>query len=258
MKAALATASVDVSDLFVSAGNTELIAGVSFSVAAGESVAIVGESGSGKSLTLKSIAGILPAGVRITSGSAGVGGRAALIPQEPLSALDPLMPVGKQITEICRYVAGLDRKRASARTRELLEQVGLGYLQARTAAYPHQLSGGERQRALIAMALASNPDVLLCDEPTTALDVTVAAQVLGLIERLQRDLGLTILFVSHDIAVVSHVCSRILVMRAGVVVEDAPTGQLVDHPAHPYTKQLLSAVLEVPELGPRHEEGTTL
>lgn len=223
-----------------------LVHGLELHVEAGEAIGIVGESGSGKSLTLKAIIGLLPRGVHVSAGQITANGRLGMVFQDPLSALDPLATAGSQVIEICRYVRGLSRSAARARAIELFTEVGLPDPVATMRSYPHQLSGGQRQRVVLAIALAGEPEILLCDEPTTALDVTVQAQVLALIETLRRERGLTVVFVSHDLAVVSQVCSSIVVMEAGRVVEAGPTTDVVSAPRHPYTRSLVDAVLEVP------------
>ena len=198
---------------------------VSFEVVGGGSFGIVGESGSGKSLTLRAVMGLLPPGVHVESGRAELGGvalpfsgrdvhrsrrrRVSMIFQDPLSALDPVHTVGSQVAEVPRRVLGQSRRASRERAIELMALVGLPEPERRAEAYPHQLSGGMRQRVLIAMALASEPAVLLCDEPTTAIDVTVQAQVLELLDDLRHRLGLTVVFVSHDLAVVRQVCDQV-------------------------------------------------
>jgi oligopeptide/dipeptide ABC transporter ATP-binding protein len=234
---------------------------VSFEVVGGGSFGIVGESGSGKSLTLRAVMGLLPPGVRVESGRAELGGvalpfsgrnahrsrrrRVSMIFQDPLSALDPVHTVGSQVAEVPRRVLGQSRRQSRERAIELMALVGLPEPERRAEAYPHQLSGGMRQRVLIAMALASEPAVLLCDEPTTALDVTVQAQVLELLDDLRHRLGLTVVFVSHDLAVVRQVCEHVGVMYAGRLLEVGPTAELLDAPAHPYTLALLDAVVDL-------------
>ena len=244
---------LDVRDLQIRAKGI-LVSDVSFTVARGEALGLVGESGSGKSLTLKAIMSLLPRGVRLSSGSIESRGQTAMIFQDPLSALDPLMKVGKQLSEVCHTTGGLDRGAAKRRSRELLDLVHLPDPGRQWHAYPHQLSGGQRQRVVIAIALATNPDVLLCDEPTTALDVTVQRQILSLLEQLRGELGLAMVFVSHDLAVVGSVCSRVIVMSRGRVVERAEMAQLVAHPQHPYTRMLMNAMPVVPRLAT--DEGT--
>jgi peptide/nickel transport system ATP-binding protein len=237
---------IAVRGLRLGSGKTTLVDGIDLTVESGHAVGIVGESGSGKSLTLRAIIGLLPRGVEQLSGTVEVEGHAGLVFQDPLSALDPLIPVGKQVIEVCRFTAGLSKTAARARALELFTEVGIPDPEQRLGWYPHELSGGQRQRVVIALALAAEPDVLLCDEPTTALDVTVQAQVLALLERLRVTRGLTLLFVSHDIAVVSSVCSRIIVMKDGTIVEQGTTDDILSRPVHNYTKMLLDSVLELP------------
>lgn len=237
-----------VRDLEISAAAGVLVRRVGFHVEPGEAVGIVGESGSGKSLTLRSLIGLLPRGVRVTGGEIQLLGRAAMVFQDPLAALDPLMPVGAQLQEVCRTSGGLDRAAALARSHELLRIVRLPDPELRWKYLPGQLSGGQRQRVVLAVALATNPQILLCDEPTTALDVTVQRQILDLLAELRRELSIAILFVSHDLAVVADVCSRLVVMSDGQIVEAGAVAQILSAPQHPYTKMLLGAVLPIPPL----------
>jgi len=225
-----------------------LVDDVSFAVDPGEALGIVGESGSGKSLTLRAILGLPPRGVRVTGGEIEVGGRVGMVFQDPLTALDPLSRVGAQVASASRAARGGSRAAARAHALELLEQVRLPDAARRLRAYPHELSGGQRQRVVIALALASGPAILLCDEPTTALDVTVQREVLDLLSRLRRERELSIVFVSHDLPVVAAVCDRVLVMTGGRVVESGPTLDVVRSPRHPYTRSLRDAVLPVPPL----------
>lgn len=238
---------LEVSDLEISATGP-LVHGVGFRVDAGEAVGIVGESGSGKSLTLRAVIDLLPRGVRVTGGEVALNGRAAMVFQDPLAALDPLMSIGAQLWEVCRTAGGLDRAAALARSHELLRIVHLPDPERRWKHLPGQLSGGQRQRVVLAIALATNPQILLCDEPTTALDVTVQRQILDLLAELRRELSVAILFVSHDLAVVADVCSRVIVMSAGRVVEEGSVAQILSAPRHPYTKMLLGAVLPIPPM----------
>ena len=218
-------------------------AGISLDVAPGEALGIVGESGSGKSLTLRAVAGLLPRGVRATAGTAAAGGRIGMVFQDPLAALDPLARVGSQLGEACRAAGAAD---PAARVRELLGEVRLPDVDRIARSYPHELSGGQRQRVVIAMALAGNPAVLLADEPTTALDVTVQREVLDLLARLRRERGITLVLVSHDLAVVSTVCERVAVMRLGRILERGDTARVLTAPEHPYTAELLAAVPDPP------------
>jgi ABC-type glutathione transport system ATPase component len=236
-----------VEDLRV-AGEVELLHGVSLGVEPGGALGVVGESGSGKSLTLRAVMGLLPRGLRVTGGTVRVAGTAAMIFQDPLTFLDPLMRVGNQVAEVSRAVRGGTRHAARARALELLDTVRLPEAAALARRYPHQLSGGQRQRVLLALALAQEPDLLLCDEPTTALDVTVQREVLELLATLRAERGLSLVFVSHDLAVVAQVCERVVVLREGRVVEEGPTVDVVTRPAHDYTRSLVDAVLPLPEL----------
>ncbi|RBM06296.1 ABC transporter ATP-binding protein [Streptomyces sp. PT12] len=230
---------------------------VSFAVEAGGALGIVGESGSGKSMTLRAVLGLLPARARVEAGRAtafgttrALGprglrdagpGRVGMVFQDPLSALDPLARVGAQVREVCRVVGGEGRRSARDRSVALLTQVGLPDPAALARRYPHELSGGQRQRVVIALALAARPRILLCDEPTTALDVTVQATILRLLADLRRDLGLTVVFVSHDLPVVTSVCDSVTVLRHGRVTEAGPVAEVLTAPRHPYTRELIDA-----------------
>jgi ABC-type glutathione transport system ATPase component len=237
-----------IDDLRVAAGGTELLHGVSLAVGPGEAVGLVGESGSGKSLTLRAAMGLLPRGVRVTGGRVQLEGRPAMIFQDPLTFLDPLVRAGDQVAEVCAVAGRLSRRAARTRALELLESVRLPDAAVLARRHPHQLSGGQRQRVLLALALAQQPDVLLCDEPTTALDVTVQREVLDLLATLRAERGLSLLFVSHDLAVVAQICERVVVLREGVVVEHGPTRDVVARPADGYTRDLVDAVLPLPVL----------
>ena len=244
--------SVDVGSLAVTglriSGETELVHGVDLVVASGEAVGIVGESGSGKTLTLRAVMGLLPRGLRVSGGQVEAGGRVAMIFQDPLSYLDPMTRVGNLLAEVCRAQSGGSVASARARARELFVAVRLPDPDALLRRYPHELSGGQRQRVLLAIALAAEPDILLCDEPTTALDVTVQAEVLALLAELRSSSGLSLLFVSHDLAVVASLCDRVVVFREGLVVETGVTTDIVNRPTQPYTKALVDAVLSLPPL----------
>ena len=242
-------------------GRAEVVHDVSFAAAHGEAIGLVGESGSGKSMTLRATMALLP---RVASADAGSvvldgeplpfdgrrartlrRGRIALVFQDAASALDPVRTVGSQIGEVAHRVAGLGRADTRTRTLELLELVGIRDPARRARSYPHELSGGMRQRAMLAVALAGEPSALLCDEPTTALDVTVQAQVLALIGELRDRLSLAVVFVSHDLAVIRQVCELVSVMYAGRIVETGPTAAILDRPRHPYTRGLLEAVVDL-------------
>jgi peptide/nickel transport system ATP-binding protein len=233
--------------------------GVSFSVQSGEVLCILGESGSGKSVTLRALMRLLPPQAQI-QGSVRVagedvlsmparqlrdlrGGLVAMIFQEPMTALDPVYTIAQQIGETLRRHTGIGRSAARSRARELLELVRVPSAERRLDAYPHELSGGLRQRAMIAMALSCNPRLLLADEPTTALDATVQVQVLILLRRLQRELGMGMIFVTHDLGVAAEIADNIAVMYAGRIVESGPVAQVLRAPAHPYTAGLLASTV---------------
>nr|UXE45554.1 oligopeptide transport ATP-binding protein OppD [uncultured bacterium] len=234
--------------------------GVSFSVSSGEVLCILGESGSGKSVTLRAMLRLLPAhrarvGGMIRIGGEDVlaldnrrlrklrGGLVSMIFQEPMTALDPVYTVGSQIAETVMRHRGCSRASARARALELLEQVKIPEAETRLASYPHELSGGLRQRAMIAMALSCGPRLLLADEPTTALDATVQIQILVLLRRLQRELGMAIIFVTHDLGVAAEIADRIAVMYAGRIVEQGPVADVLRAPIHPYTRGLLASMV---------------
>lgn len=237
---------------------TALLRGVDLAVEAGETVGLVGESGSGKSLTVLSVMGLLAKPLCVTGGSIifdgtdlvglseermrHIRGRdMAMVYQDPMTSLHPFHRVGDQIAEALT-AHGKEKAEARARTLELLERVGIPD-PARTArSYPHEFSGGMRQRAVIAMALALKPRLLVADEPTTALDVTIQQQILALVDQLRRDLGMATIWVTHDLGVVAKLVDRVVVMYAGRVVEDAPTAQLFADPQHPYTNRLLASL----------------
>ena len=231
---------------------------VSLSVNAGEAMALVGESGAGKSTIAKAVLGILPAGIRVTSGEIRFDGidlltlapqrmrellgvRIALIPQDPQTSLNPSRRIGDQMTDGLRLRAKLSRSDAMTRALELLNDVHIRDARSVLKRYPHELSGGMRQRVLIAQAFSLNPQVVIADEPTTALDVTVQKQVLKLIRQLQRDHRTTLLFVSHDLGVVAQICDRITVLYGGKILEHGLTADVLKDPAHDYTRALLAA-----------------
>ena len=235
-----------------------IVEDVSFSVRPGECLGIVGESGCGKTMTVMAVIGLLPEGVRTTAGQILFHGRdlrtltpgqyarvrgsgLAMISQEPVASLDPSFTAGQQMTEVVRRHSGLGRRQARARMIELLEQVQLPDPAAVAKRYPHQLSGGMAQRVLIATALAANPAVLIADEPTAALDVTVQAEILALLRRLREQTGLAVILVSHDWGVIADACDRALVMYAGEVVEEAGIDDVFDQPRHPYSYGLMSS-----------------
>ncbi len=248
---------LEVNDLRVRFGATEAVRGVSFDVGPGKTVALVGESGSGKSVTALSTVKLLPSSAKV-SGSVRYGGTEMLgasdaqlrrvrgndvsfIFQEPMTSLNPLHPIERQIGESLALHQGLKGEAARARIVDLLTKVGIRDPESRLDDYPHQLSGGQRQRVMIAMALANGPKLLIADEPTTALDVTIQAQILDLLKSLQRDEGLSMLFITHDLGIVRRMADHVCVMRHGEIVERGDTAALFADPRHPYTKLLLDS-----------------
>jgi peptide/nickel transport system ATP-binding protein len=245
---------------FTTDGIVRAVDGISFDLAAGETLGIVGESGCGKSVTALSILRLLPAETgRIVGGSIAFDGqelttlpieamrairgrRIAMIFQEPMTSLNPVLTIGTQIAESVERHLGLSRRAAWDRAHEMLDLVRIADARRRLAEYPHQLSGGMRQRVMIAIALACNPQVLIADEPTTALDVTIQAQILDLMLELKEKLGSAIILITHDLGVVAQTCERVLVMYAGRMVEQATVGELFAKPLHPYTRGLLRAL----------------
>ncbi len=242
------------------AGPVNVIEGVSFDIQRGEIMGLVGESGSGKSVTSLAIMGLLPRGIAQPSGGRieldGVdllalperelrqlrGPRIGMIFQEPLTALNPVFTIGSQIVSAILAHEKVSRHEARSRAIALLQRVGIPAPEKRLDAYPFQLSGGMRQRALIAMAIACSPDLLIADEPTTALDVTIQAQILDLLQELRRDMGISILFITHDLAVISELCDSVAVFYSGEVQEKGPVRQVFSQPRHPYTRGLLSCI----------------
>ncbi|WP_051453378.1 ABC transporter ATP-binding protein [Hydrogenovibrio kuenenii] len=233
-----------------------LISNVSFEITAGEIFALVGESGSGKSLTSLAIMRLLPEALQVSSGSIHLnhqdlfslpeyqmqkvrGRQVAMIFQEPMTSLNPVMKVGDQVAEVLKIHLGLNRKAARNKVVSLFNEVGIPEPEDRYDWYPHQLSGGQKQRVMIAMALACEPDLLIADEPTTALDVTIQAQVLNLLKKIRDDRGLAILFITHDMGVVNEIADHVAVMKEGEIVEQAETEHFFTNPQHPYTQKLL-------------------
>jgi peptide/nickel transport system ATP-binding protein len=244
-------------------GIVRAVDGVSFAVERGETVAIVGESGSGKSVTANSILRLIPQPPGRIAGRIRFegedllalperamrdirGNRISMVFQEPMTSLNPVLTVGRQIAEPLRLHQRLGRREVAERAVEMLSLVGIAEPHRRAAEYPHQLSGGMRQRVMIAIALACNPRLLIADEPTTALDVTIQAQILGLMADLKRRVGAAIVIITHDLGVVAEIAERVIVMYAGRKVEEAPVANLFRTPRHPYTQGLLAAV---PRLG---------
>ena len=234
--------------LLTTKSNEALVKNVSFSLNKGESLGLVGESGSGKSLTLRAILGLLPRGVEQTGGVIKSGASSAMVFQDPRGALDPLCPVVKQVTEVVYYRQQLSRKASRLVALELLDKLGLPDSLKKTDRYPSQLSGGQCQRIVIAMALACKPGILLCDEPTTALDVTVQRQIIDTITGLQRELGFAMVFVTHNLAIAAALCSKLAVMSKGQIVEYGDTPGVLQNPQNPYTQMLINSVLPLPEL----------
>jgi len=235
-----------------------LLRRVSLQVEAGQIVGLVGESGAGKTMVSRTVLGIAPAHSRVTHGSIVFDGRdithleesqrrpllgreIAFIPQNPMTALNPVERIEPQVADVLRMHLGMDRKEAKVRVLELLREVHLRDPERVVRAYPHELSGGQRQRVLIAAAFACRPKLVIADEPTTALDVTVQKQILRLIRELQRSFGTALLFITHDLGVVAKLCDHVAVMHAGRVLESAPATQLFGQPAHEYTRALFAA-----------------
>lgn len=254
---------LQVTDLSVAfdGGRTPVVHELSFRVAAGEAYGLVGESGSGKSLTCQAILGLLPRGGvatgRIEVGGLGVelgrgrpsaGNRVGMIFQDPMSALNPVQRVGHSIAQVIASHDNISTRAARAHAVELMQRVGIRDAQRRSRNYPHEFSGGMRQRIVIAMALAVRPDVLLADEPTTALDVIVQKDVLAMIRNAQQKIGSSILFVTHDMTVHANIADRLGIMYAGRLVEEAPTGEIFKKPMHPFTAHLVASLPKIGEL----------
>jgi oligopeptide/dipeptide ABC transporter ATP-binding protein len=239
-------------------GSQEIVRGVSFAVRQGESVALVGESGSGKSLTMLAVMGLLGPGLSSPSGEVRFGGRElrgmsesrlrqlrgaemAMIYQDPMTSLNPMMRIGDQVAESLT-AHGIGEREAALRARKELARVGIPDPDRTARAYPHEFSGGMRQRAMIATALVTGPKLLIADEPTTALDVTIQQQILALVRERQRDSDMATIWITHDLGVVAQLVARVLVMYAGRIVEDAPVRELFAAPQHPYTAGLLASL----------------
>jgi oligopeptide/dipeptide ABC transporter ATP-binding protein len=246
-------------EFWTSRGTVYAVNGISFDIAAGETLAIVGESGCGKSVTALATLGLLSRAGRVVSGTARFGGRdllhlpdramrkirgkdIAMIFQDPMTSLNPVLTIGRQIREALETHVDVNRKEAEKRAVELLDGVGIPSAKARVNDYPHQFSGGMRQRAMIAMALACNPKLLIADEPTTALDVTIQAQILGVLRELVSGQGTALILITHDLGVVAGMCERVNVMYSGMFVETGSADQVFDTPRHPYTLGLLQSV----------------
>ena len=264
------------------AGPVHAIRGVNIDLYKGETVALVGESGSGKSVTMKAAMGILAQNAKVNSGSIRFsyhhadgspetvdllqkdkkwirrhinGKRIAMVFQDPMTSLDPTMPIGKQIMEGMLWHYKMPKDAAYKKAVQLLEEVGITDAEKRMKSYPHQLSGGMRQRVVIAIAVACNPQILICDEPTTALDVTIQAQILQLIRDLQKELGMSVIYITHDLGVVANVADRVAVMYAGQIVEYGTVEEIFYDAWHPYTWALLQAL---PQLGTKGEALPTI
>jgi len=246
-------------EFWTSRGTVYAVNGISFDIAPGDTLAIVGESGCGKSVTALAILGLLSRAGRIPSGTAQFGGRdllrlpdramrsirgkeIAIIFQDPMTSLNPVLTVGRQIREALETHFDLNRKQAEQRAGELLDRVGIPSARARLSDYPHQFSGGMRQRVMIAMALACKPKLLIADEPTTALDVTIQAQILDVLRELVSEEGTALILITHDLGVVAGMCDRVHVMYSGMFVETGSADQVFDTPRHPYTLGLLQSV----------------
>ena len=245
-------------------GVVKAVDGVSYGVSEGEALGIVGESGCGKSVSALSIMRLIPPPGRIVGGEIifegrdllGLedeemrrlrGNRIAMIFQDPMTSLNPVLTINRQISEALELHMGLTRSQARKRTVELLEMVGIPSAADRIDDYPHQFSGGMRQRVMIAMALACNPKLLIADEPTTALDVTIQAQIIDLVKKLRKELGTAVIWITHDLGVVAGLCDKVAVMYAGRVVESAPVLELFASPSHPYTLGLLRSIPRLDE-----------
>jgi len=249
---------LNVSGLTVRVGSIEAIHGISFSLMAGSRTGLIGESGSGKTLTALAIMGLLPDGLN-ASGMVSYrgqnllemreqdlcrvrGDRLAMVFQEPMTALNPVMKIGDQIAEPLRVHRAMPRKPAAQAAVAALEKVHMPDATEKALAYPHQLSGGQRQRAMIAMAMACSPELLIADEPTTALDVTVQAQILRLLVELVEEQGSSLLLITHDLPVVANVCERVLVLYGGYIIEAGSVDAVFERPRHPYTRALIEAI----------------
>lgn len=267
---------LEVKDLHVRFHNRDrdAVGGISFRIADGEILGLVGESGSGKTVTAMSIAGLLPRKQCTYSGDILLNGQDLLhadrsllrklhgreigvVFQEPMSSMDPLMKIGEQVGEVLRIHTNLSAKERREKALQAMESVELNDVEKVYRSYPHELSGGMLQRVMIAAAIVIEPSLLLLDEPTTALDVTIQAQILELLKRLNRELGISMLFISHNLKVVRKLCGRVAVMQRGVLVETGDTEQVYTNPQHPYTQHLIDAIPSrnhLPDSGERPEQ----
>jgi len=250
-------------------GTIHAVNGVSFKLKEGETLGIVGESGCGKSVTVMSILHLIPsppgnvvAGKALYAGQDLLklkdqeirhilGAQISMVFQDPMTSFNPVLTIGKQLTEPLEIHQNIDKNASKDRAIQMLEMVGIPNAAERMGDYPHQFSGGMRQRVMIAMALICNPDLLIADEPTTALDVTIQAQIIELVKQLRDDLGMSIIWITHDLGIIAGLADRVLVMYGGLVVEEVPVIELYSHPQHPYTIALLSSLPRVDEMGHR-------
>ncbi|PKN94718.1 MAG: peptide ABC transporter ATP-binding protein [Chloroflexi bacterium HGW-Chloroflexi-6] len=246
-------------------GVVHAVNGVSFSVKEGETLGVVGESGCGKSVTMLSVLGLIPSPPgKVTAGKAFFNGhdllqmpreelrhvrgaQISMIFQDPMTSLNPVLTIGRQLEEPLILHLGMNKKQASDRAAELLEMVGIPNAKDRLKDYPHQYSGGMRQRVMIAMALSCSPQILIADEPTTALDVTIQAQITDLVKRLRDEIGMTVIWITHDLGVVANLAKRVLVMYGGFIIEESPVKDLYANPSHPYTIGLLGSLPRIDE-----------
>jgi oligopeptide transport system ATP-binding protein len=253
---------------FTQDGVVHAVNGMSYNLSEGETLAIVGESGSGKSVSVMSLIRLIPSPPgKVTAGEVFFEGRdllkvsdeeirnirgnkIAMIFQDPMTSLNPVLTVGRQISEALELHLGMDKQQARRRTIELLEMVGIPSAADRVDNYPHQFSGGMRQRVMIAMGLSCNPQLLIADEPTTALDVTIQAQITDLVKRLRDEIGMAIIWITHDLGVVAGLVNRVIVMYAGRIIEEAPVKELYKNPSHPYTLGLLGSIPRLDEERP--------
>ena len=244
-------------------GTVHAVNGVSFDLKEGETLGVVGESGCGKSVTMLSVLGLIPNPPgKVTAGTAIFsrqdllkmsneelrhvrGAQISMIFQDPMTSLNPVLTIGRQLEEPLMLHIGMTRKQASDRAAELLSMVGIPNARDRLSDYPHQFSGGMRQRVMIAMALSCSPQILIADEPTTALDVTIQAQITDLVKRLREELGMAVIWITHDLGVVAGLAQRVVVMYGGFIIEEAPVRELYENPAHPYTIGLLGSLPRV-------------
>ncbi|MGE0040943.1 MAG: ABC transporter ATP-binding protein [Alphaproteobacteria bacterium] len=243
-------------------GTVHAVNGISYTLHAGQSLALVGESGSGKSVSALSLLGLVPPPGKVEGGQVILNGRSlldlsprewqdvlgrevAMVFQDPMTSLNPVLTVGRQLAEPLRRHMGMNAAAAAAESAALLQRVGIPNGVERLSDYPHQFSGGQRQRIMIAMALACRPAVLIADEPTTALDVTIQAQIVALVKELQAEMGMAILWITHDLALVAGLVDRVAVMYGGTIVEQADVAELYANPRHPYTRGLLASLPEV-------------